>query len=191
MAEMVQGLAACAGELGWIHLMGMLLEKLYKMTSIHVWGVTPYWVKYSLLKIIWKACRKFVMQCIAPYCISTTIRILLYRLCGVHIGKHVFIGMRCYIDDMEPQMIFIGDNVSVSFLVCLCTHGKRQTHTPIRIEDGAYVGCRTTVLSGKRGVTIGKNAVVGACSFVNKDIPPDMTAVGVPARIMKTNVDRG
>jgi len=35
------------------------------------------------------------------------------------------------------------------------------------------------------GVTVGKNAVVGACSFVNADIPENVVAVGVPARIIK------
>ena len=35
------------------------------------------------------------------------------------------------------------------------------------------------------GVTIGKNAVVGAHSFVNKDVPPGAVVAGVPARIIK------
>ncbi|MDD2913653.1 MAG: acyltransferase [Candidatus Pacebacteria bacterium] len=35
------------------------------------------------------------------------------------------------------------------------------------------------------GVTIGENAVVGAYSFVNKNIPKDTMAFGVPAKIVK------
>ena len=34
------------------------------------------------------------------------------------------------------------------------------------------------------GVTIGENAVVGAFSFVNKDIPDNGMAFGVPVRIV-------
>ena len=35
------------------------------------------------------------------------------------------------------------------------------------------------------GVTVGENAVVGAMSFVNCDIPDDCVAVGVPAKVIK------
>ena len=46
---------------------------------------------------------------------------------------------------------------------------------------------RANVISGKNGVTIGKNAVVGACTLVNKDVPNGATAVGVPCRILQKN----
>ena len=35
------------------------------------------------------------------------------------------------------------------------------------------------------GVTIGKNAIIGAFSFVNTDIPENVIAFGVPARIKR------
>jgi acetyltransferase-like isoleucine patch superfamily enzyme len=35
------------------------------------------------------------------------------------------------------------------------------------------------------GVTIGENAIIGAFSFVNKDIPDNVVAVGVPIKIIK------
>ena len=44
---------------------------------------------------------------------------------------------------------------------------------------------RANVISGKTGVTIGENAVVGACTLVNKDVPDGATAVGVPCKILK------
>lgn len=34
------------------------------------------------------------------------------------------------------------------------------------------------------GVIIGENAIVGACTLVNKDVPDGATAVGVPCRIV-------
>ena len=36
-----------------------------------------------------------------------------------------------------------------------------------------------------QGITIGNGAVIGANSFVNKDVPPYATVVGTPARILK------
>ena len=35
------------------------------------------------------------------------------------------------------------------------------------------------------GVTIGVNSIIGACSFVNQDIPANAVAVGVPARVIR------
>ena len=53
---------------------------------------------------------------------------------------------------------------------------------PVILEEKACLGSHSTVMPG---VTIGKNAVVGAHSFVNKDVPPGAVVAGVPARIIK------
>lgn len=68
-------------------------------------------------------------------------------------------------------------------------HGKSQEHMPITIKRGAYIGMRASIISknsggGTHGVIIGENAIVGACTLVNKDIPNGATAVGVPCRIL-------
>lgn len=112
-------------------------------------------------------------------------RIFFYRLCGYNIGKNVFIGMRCYLDDLEPQMITVEDNCIISYGVFFACHGRKQSHTPIIIKKGAYIGMRANIISGKTGVTIGENAVIGACTLVNKDIPDNTTAVGIPCRILE------
>ena len=117
-------------------------------------------------------------------------RIFFYRLCGYKIGKNVFIGMRCYLDDLEPKMFMVEDNVVISYGVFFACHGRNQRHLPITIKEGAYIGMRATVISKNSekigcGVTIGKHAVVGACTLVNKDIPDYATAIGVPCRIIK------
>jgi putative colanic acid biosynthesis acetyltransferase WcaF len=60
--------------------------------------------------------------------------------------------------------------------VLLCTGSHDRTsasfefdNAPIRVEDGAWVAARATVL---RGVTIGRDAVVGATALVTRDVPP-------------------
>jgi len=35
------------------------------------------------------------------------------------------------------------------------------------------------------GVTVGENSIVGAFSFVNEDIPDNVVAYGIPARVEK------
>ena len=40
------------------------------------------------------------------------------------------------------------------------------------------------------GVTIGKKAVIGACTLVNKNIPDGATAVGVPCKIINADKEK-
>ena len=129
--------------------------------------------------------RKWMSAKIIPHMVLNGWRIFFYRLCGYKIGKNVFIGMRCYLDDLEPQMCTIEDDVTISYGVFFACHGRNQQHTPITIKKGAYIGMRATLLSGKEGIVIGENAVVGACALVNRDVPEGTTAVGVPCRIIE------
>jgi len=70
---------------------------------------------------------------------------------------------------------------------CRCRHPKRRAGTPrtapVRIGAGAWIGAQATILPG---VTIGEGAVVGAGSVVTRDIPPNVTAAGVPARVIRS-----
>lgn len=53
---------------------------------------------------------------------------------------------------------------------------------PITIGDNVWLGANVTVLPG---VTIGKNAIIGAGSVVTKDIPENVIAVGNPCRVLR------
>lgn len=136
------------------------------------------------------AIRKWMSAKVIPLMVLNGWRIFFYRLCGYRIGKNVFIGMRCYPDDLEPHMLTIEDNVTISHGVFFACHGRGRDHYPITIKKGAYVGMRPSVISknadGSHGVTIGENATIGACTLVNRDIPDGATAVGVPCRIIKS-----
>lgn len=148
----------------------------------------PYYLDYSLLTIGIKPLRKFVAQVLTPNCPFNFIRIALYRMCGFKIGRHVFIGMKCYLDDMCYDLLTIGDNCTISYGVYFACHGKNQEHLPIRIKDGAYIGMRAIILSKteeENGLTVGAHAVVGAGSLIDKNIPDYATAVGVPCRIIE------
>lgn len=96
--------------------------------------------------------------------------------------------MHCYLDDMCYGLLTIKDNCTISYGVYFACHGKGQKHLPITIEEGAYVGMRASIISKNNsgnGVVIGKNAVVGACTLVNKNIPDNATAIGIPCRIIQ------
>lgn len=53
---------------------------------------------------------------------------------------------------------------------------------PIVIEDNVFIGADVFVL---KGVTIGKNSVIGAGSVVTRDIPENSIAAGNPAKIVR------
>lgn len=142
----------------------------------------PYYAKYSLGKIVMKPIIKFLNLVIIPNTPFLRLRVMLYRLIGFKIGKNSDIGMKCYLDEIDPSKLIIKDNVTISCNCYFTCHGKSQTHTHIIINEGAYIGMRANILSGKEGIEIGKNVIVGAGSLVNKSIPDNTTVVGVPAR---------
>jgi acetyltransferase-like isoleucine patch superfamily enzyme len=53
---------------------------------------------------------------------------------------------------------------------------------PVTLKKNCRVGTHSVVMPG---VTVGENSVVGAFSFVNRDIPPDVIAYGVPAKVIR------
>ncbi|MCH5230081.1 MAG: hypothetical protein J1F12_08850 [Muribaculaceae bacterium] len=50
------------------------------------------------------------------------------------------------------------------------------------IEEDVWIGANVTLLPG---ISIGRGAIIGACSLVNKDIPPYAIAVGNPAKVIR------
>ena len=167
--------------------------KLLKYTYEKISGKrAPYYYNYSILTILAKPIRKWLAQVVAPNCVFNNIRILLYRLCGFKIGKHVFIGMHCYLDDLCYDKLTTGNNVTISYGTYFACHGRHQDHYPITIKDGTYIGMKASIISKNvegddtpEGVVIGNNAIIGACALVNCNVPDGATAVGVPCRIIK------
>ena len=128
--------------------------------------------------------RKLWSAKIIPHMVTNKARIFFYRAIGYkNISKKCFIGMRCYLDDLEPKMLTIEDCVEVSYGTFFACHGKGQRHYPITIKSGAYIGMRSTIISPHEGgIVIGKDAVVGAGSLVNKSIPDGEKWAGNPAK---------
>ena len=163
----------------------MLLQQIYKLTHKGVKDEDiPYWYKRSILGEILHLIRKGICQNIAPNCVLTPVRIALYRLCGFKIGKNVFIGMKCYFDDVCPENMIIEDEVGISYGVYFSCHGRKQGHHKIILRKDCHIGMRATILA-RQDIEIGEKAMVGSMSFVNKSVPAYTTVAGVPAKIIK------
>jgi len=65
-----------------------------------------------------------------------------------------------------------------------CAPADKQfiRQAPVRIERSAFIGLNSVVMPG---VTVGEGAIVGACSLVNRDVPPYKIVVGSPAEPIK------
>jgi acyl-[acyl carrier protein]--UDP-N-acetylglucosamine O-acyltransferase len=53
----------------------------------------------------------------------------------------------------------------------------------VTLKKNCRIGSHNTIMPG---VITGENAIIGAHSFVNRDVPANTTAVGVPVRVIKT-----
>jgi acetyltransferase-like isoleucine patch superfamily enzyme len=105
------------------------------------------------------------------------------------VGHDVWIGPFTLLD--ATGGLTIGDHVTISAGAQIYTHdtvARTVTggtapidHSPVSIGDRTYVGSQTVIA---RGVSIGKGCVIGANSFVNRDIPDDAFAVGSPCRVV-------
>lgn len=126
----------------------------------------PYYCYYSLLTICAKPIRKWFSVVVIPIIPFSNLRVQCYRWCGYKIGRHTFIGMRCYLDDMCYDLIEIGENVTISYGVFFACHGRKQGHNRIIIKDGAYIGMNSSIISRREeGLIIGKEAIVGEMLF--------------------------
>lgn len=117
------------------------------------------------------------------------------RAIGVHIGENLkIIDLKTvHIDPRRPTLVTIGDNVSLNRHFSLFTHDfvtgvfLHKCHDFINssgrvtIGNNVRFGTNCTVL---KGVTIGDNCFIAAHSLVNKDIPANSIAGGVPARVL-------
>lgn len=112
-------------------------------------------------------------------------------------GTYISIGSNSFVNTdatfMDDAKITIGDDVRIGPGVQLLTalhpasdHQKRrdgwERAAPIEIQDNAWLGGGVIVCPG---VTIGKNAVIGAGSVVVKDIPAQVFAAGNAAKVIR------
>lgn len=64
---------------------------------------------------------------------------------------------------------------------------KHSANAPIIIGENCWIGTNVRIC---KGVTIGDNSIVAACSVVTKDVPANCIVAGNPAKIVKTDIDK-
>ena len=110
---------------------------------------------------------------------------------GAKVGDHCKIGSHTFICEgvTIESGVFIGHGVTfINDRYPRATNdgGQLQSEADWRcqrtlVKRGASIGSGSTLLGG---ITVGENAMIGAGSLVNKDVPPSTTVAGNPARIL-------
>jgi acetyltransferase-like isoleucine patch superfamily enzyme len=90
---------------------------------------------------------------------------------SISIGHGVFIGQNVAIRDGDGHTIL---------------DGRHEPIQPITIGDHVWIGANAMIL---KGVTIGNGAVVAAGAVVCKDVAPRTLVGGVPAKLLRENID--
>lgn len=101
---------------------------------------------------------------------------------SVKIGNRVLVGQSVYISDNSHG------GTDKASLTKPPVDRPLTVKGPVIIEDDVWIGRCATILSG---VHIGKGAVIAAGAVVNKDVPAYSVAAGVPARIIKSVIQKG
>lgn len=106
---------------------------------------------------------------------------LVQHLSGLTLGRKTDIGAFTYINALFGVVleneVQIGSHCSI---YSVSTIDNKQGEVILR--RNCKIGSHSTVMPG---VTIGRNSIIGAHSFVNSDIPENCIAVGVPAEVIK------
>ena len=129
------------------------------------------------------------------------------RFMSLSTGNNVGLSHRCILTTAETAVLKIGNKCSFSGVSiwcferitlgnnvrvganCLIMDGdahqddpRAGKNKPIIIEDNVWLGGNVVV---KKGVTIGRNSVIGMNSVVTKDIPANCIAIGNPCTVIK------
>lgn len=116
----------------------------------------------------------------------------------VEIGSNVWVGPYTLLEGSNAKLV-IGDFVGIGTGVTICTHDSTKyllsggdipfDKGPVTIKNNTVVGTMSMIGCN---VTIGHHCVIGAHSFVTRDIPDFSIAAGVPAKVIgKVVLDEG
>lgn len=156
------------------------------------------------LKLFAPFFQSYLLNYVFSYCPFWTVRKSYYRLLGVKIGKKTIFDMAIYV--LMPSKLvvgnfchinrnclldargglFIGNNVSISHNVALCSAGHdfnspEFSYEPsaIIIHDNVWIGLNAVIL---KGVTIGEGAVIASGAVLTKNADPYTVYAGIPAK---------
>lgn len=99
---------------------------------------------------------------------------------NLQLGERTDIGMFTYIN--AKHGVIIKDDVQIGSHCSIYTESTIDNKSGrIILEKNCKIGTHSTIMPS---VTVGENAIVGAYSFVKKNVPANCWALGIPAKIL-------
>lgn len=106
---------------------------------------------------------------------------------GIEIHPGATIGRRLFIDHgmgiVIGETAVVGDDVIIFHGVTLGGRGDEKGKRHPTVQDGVLLSAHAQIIGN---VTIGRHAKIGANAVVLNDIPEGVTAVGIPAKVVKS-----
>jgi len=100
---------------------------------------------------------------------------------GLKLGKKTDIGAFTYINALNGVVIEDGVQIgSHCSIYSISTIDDKEGK--VVLKKNCRIGSHSVIMPG---ITIGEDSIIGAQSFVNKNIPANVIAFGVPVRIVK------
>ena len=103
----------------------------------------------------------------------------------LELGKYTDIGAFTYIN--AKNGVIIADYVQIGSHCSIYSESTIDNKGgPVIIKRNARIGSHSVIMPG---ITIGENSIIGAFGFVNKDVPDNVVAYGIPIEIIK-NIEK-
>lgn len=101
--------------------------------------------------------------------------------------------LNAFVQIICADSISIGNDVAIARDVIIrdtdahdILDSKHKKTKPVKIGNHVWIGTRAIIM---KGVTIGDGAIIGAGAIVTKNIPAKSIVAGVPARVIRENVE--
>jgi acetyltransferase-like isoleucine patch superfamily enzyme len=100
---------------------------------------------------------------------------------GLDLGFQTDIGTFSYINALNG--VAIEDNVQIGSHCSIYSISTiDNSYGKVTLKDNCRIGSHSTILPG---VSVGENSIIGAHSLVDKNIPSNVVAFGVPAKVIR------
>ncbi len=170
------------------------LEDIFSINELEVMEYYGLQGNSGKLRLKMKMFRSWLLHYFAYSSPLSNFVINSQRSRGVKIGKNCHFSPYVLIDLVYPELVEIGDNVTMGSNSMIFAHinptanlNLKKTHYPrkvakVTIKSGAVINPGAIITAG---VTIGKNSIVSIGSSVFEDIPDNCVVLGNPARVVK------
>ena len=171
-----------------------LSENAFKINEQELMEYHGYSGLSGKIKLRFNYMRSWLHHSLAFSSTHSGFAIKMQKLRGVKIGNNCHFNPYVLLDLIYPELISIGDNVTLGSYSMLFAHSNPTANlflkkgeyprkvAEINIKSGVVINPGAIITSG---VTIGENSIISPGSVVTQNIPDHCVVVGNPARIVK------